>query len=80
MAKGLGLAVTGSIYFVLFLFWLRLVARPINDITQSVRSFMEVGSGAYKPAGMDAAGEVSELGDAPVDHDNDEAHQRRKRS
>ena len=64
MAKGLGLAVTGSIYFVLFLFWLRLVARPINDITQSVRSFMEVGSGAYEPAGMDAAGEVSELGGA----------------
>jgi methyl-accepting chemotaxis protein len=64
VAKGLGLAITGSIYFALFVFWLRLVARPINDITQSVRSFMETGSGAYEPAGMDGAGEVSELGAA----------------
>ena len=62
--KGIGLAVTSGIYFTLLLFWLRLVAQPINDITQSVRAFMEVGSGAYEPAGMNGAGEVSELAGA----------------
>jgi methyl-accepting chemotaxis protein len=59
--RGAGLVAAGGLYFALFLFWLRLVARPITDITQSVRTFMEVGSGAYQPAGLKGAGEVSEL-------------------
>jgi len=38
VAEGLGLAVAGGLYVALFLFWMRLVARPIHDITQSVHT------------------------------------------
>lgn len=62
--KGLGLALTGSVYLALFLFWRRRVAQPIHALTLSVQEFMRVESGAYRPAGMNGAGEISELGGA----------------
>jgi methyl-accepting chemotaxis protein len=61
MVKVGALSGTVLIYAALFLFWLRLVAQPINDMNTSVQAFMEAGSGAYEPAGLHAAGEVGEL-------------------
>jgi len=61
MIKIGALSATVLIYAALFLFWLRLVAQPINDMNASVQAFMKAGSGAYEPAGLHAAGEVGEL-------------------